>query len=184
MESKVYESRRLVAGQGKYGGILVEADVVLAELLVEALHGTFGRVVVLAQVAEHDVFDARMVNLGQEPCRLGVAQMTERPSNALFQDVGIRTIFQHFNIVIGLDDEVFGPTDLLLHYLVEHTNVGGDGQRMPFVVKMIAHCPTAIVHHRERLYPNTQQLKRLHRLNLVKKQGIQVFRAFAFNKAV
>ena len=47
-KSKINESRRLVAGQRKYGGILVEADVVLAELLVEALHGTFGRVVVLA----------------------------------------------------------------------------------------------------------------------------------------
>lgn len=184
MASKIDESCRLVAGQRKYGGILVEADVVLTELLVEALHVAAGGVVVLAQMTQHDVLDARVVNLRQEPRRFSVAQMAERPSNALFQDIGIRAVLQHLNVIIGLDDQVFGPTDLLLHHLVEHPYIGGDGQRMTFILKMITHRPATIVHHGKRLNPDTQQLKRLHRLNLVEERGIHVFRAFPFNEAL
>ena len=83
VESKVDETRAFVAWQRKDGGIHIHVDMLLAELLVEALHGSIGRVVVFAQVAQHDVLDTWMIHLGQKARRLDVAQMAKRARNPL-----------------------------------------------------------------------------------------------------
>ena len=75
---QIHKTRALVAWQGEDGSVHVGVDMLLVELLIETLHGALWRVVVFAEVAEHNVFDARMVNLCDEPRRLGIAQVAER----------------------------------------------------------------------------------------------------------
>lgn len=72
-----------MARQGENRGVHVGMHMLHAELLIETPHGTFGRVVVFAEVAQHDALDARMVDLGDETRRFLVAQMPERPRNTL-----------------------------------------------------------------------------------------------------
>ena len=81
---QIYKTRAFVARQGENRGVHVGLYMPLAELLVEALHGALRCVVVLAEVAQHDVLDPGMVHLGKESGRLDVAQMSERPGDPLF----------------------------------------------------------------------------------------------------
>ena len=76
-ESQIHKTRTLVARQGENGGMRIGADMVVAELLVKALHDAIRRVVVLAEVAEHDVFQAGMIYLGYETGHFLIAQMSE-----------------------------------------------------------------------------------------------------------
>ncbi len=64
---QIHETSAFVARQGEDGSVDIWADVFLAELLIEALHGAFGRIVVLAEMTEHNMLDARMVDFRQEP---------------------------------------------------------------------------------------------------------------------
>ena len=92
---EIDETRPLVAGQRKDGGVHIGMDMLHAEVLIDALHGLFGRVVVFAEVAKHDVFDAGMVDLGHKTRRLVVAQMSERTRDTLLEDKGIVAFLQH-----------------------------------------------------------------------------------------
>ena len=74
---QIHKTRALVARQGEDGGVHVGMDMFLVELLIQALHGAFWRVVVLAEMAQHDVFHARMIDVGYKPRRFLVAQMTK-----------------------------------------------------------------------------------------------------------
>lgn len=116
-----------MAWQGEDGGVRIGVNVFQAELLIETAHGTIRRVVVLAKMAKHDALDARMVDVGNKSRRLLVAQMSERPGDTLFKDIGVRAVFQHFHVVVRLDDNIVSPSDLLLHHLVQHPNIGGNG---------------------------------------------------------
>ena len=80
---QIHKSGAFVARQGEYRGVHVGMDVFSAELLVEALQGALGAVVVLAQMAQHDVFHLGEIDFGHELRRLVVAQMTERSGDAL-----------------------------------------------------------------------------------------------------
>lgn len=53
---QIHKARALVARQREDGGIHIRMDMLLAELLIQALHGSFRCVIVLTEVAEHDVF--------------------------------------------------------------------------------------------------------------------------------
>ena len=70
---QIHKTRALVAWQGENRGVRVGMDVLFSELLIKALHGTFGRVVVLAEVAKHDVFHAGMIDFGHKPRRFLIA---------------------------------------------------------------------------------------------------------------
>ena len=58
--------------------VYIECDTLHTKVFIETLHGHFRRIVVFAEMAQHNVFDAWMVNLCNEPRRLGIAQMAER----------------------------------------------------------------------------------------------------------
>ena len=178
---QIYESCTLVAWQGEDGGVHIRMHMLLAELLIQALHGAIRRVIVLAEVAEHNVFHARVVHIGHKPRRLFIAQMTERPRDALLQYIRIRAFFQHLRIIVGLDDEIVGPADLLLHHLVEHPDVGGNGQGMSFIIKMIAYRTTPVVHHRESLHSDATHLERLQGIDFVEKPRIDILCSLAFD---
>lgn len=181
---QIHKTCAFVAWQGEDRGVHIGTDMLFVELLIQALQGTLRGVVVLAEVAQHDVFHARMIDLRHKTRRLLIAQMAERTRDALLQDVGIRAFLQHFHIVIGLNDEVVGPANLLLHHLVEHPYIGGNGQGMSFIIKMISHSPSPIMHHRESLNRDTTQLERLHGLDFVEETGVDILRGFAFNKTL
>lgn len=181
---QIHEARAFVARQRKDGSVYIRVDVFLAELLIKALHGALRGVVVLAKVTEHDVLDAWMVNISQKASRLHIAQMSEGTGDTLFQNIGIRAFFQHFHIVVRLDDEVVRLADLLLHHLIQHADVCGNGQSAAFVCKMIAHRPTAIVHHRESLDGNAEQLERLHGFDFMEQSGVEMFCGLAFNESL
>ena len=181
---QIHETCAFVARQGEDGGVHIRMDVFLAELLIEALHGALGRIVVLAKMTEHNIFDARMVYFGQEASRLHIAQMSERTGDTLFQNIGIGAFFQHFHIVIGFNDEVVRLADLLLHHLIQHTDICGDSQSTAFILKMIAHRSTAIVHHRESLDDNIEQLKRLHGFDFVEQRSVELFGSLALNESL
>ena len=149
---QIHKSGAFVAWQGEDGGVHVGMDMPPAKLLVEALQGAFRAVVVLTQMAQHDVFHAGMIDFGHKLGRLVIAQMAKRSGDALFQDIRIRAFLQHLHVVVRLEDEVVGTTDLFLHHLVEHPDVGGDGQGTALIIKMIAYRPSPIVHHGEGLY--------------------------------
>ena len=83
VDLEVDEARAFVARQGKHRGGRGEMDAFLAELLVEALQSPLGRVVVLAEVAQHDVLNLWTVHLCEEARRLDVAQVTKRSRNPL-----------------------------------------------------------------------------------------------------
>lgn len=125
--SEVHEAGAFVAWQGKDRCVCVDADVFLAKMLIEALYGTLRRVVVFAQVAEHDVLDSGMIYFRDEPCRFFVAQVSKRPRNALFQDKGIAAFLEHLLVVVRLNDDIRRLFDLLLHHFVEHSDIGGNG---------------------------------------------------------
>ena len=82
-----------MARQGENGGVHIGMNMLLLEMLVEALHGYFGRIVVLTQMAKHDIFYPRMIDFRQKPRRLGIAQMPDRTGYALFQNVWIVPFF-------------------------------------------------------------------------------------------
>ena len=181
---EIDETRPLVAGQRKDGGVHIGMDMLHAEVLIDALHGLFGRVVVLAKMTKHDVLDAGMVDLGHKTRRLVVAQMSEGTRDTLLEDKGIVAFLQHLLVVVGLNDDVIRPFDLLLHHLIKHPYIGSDGQRMSFKIKMIAHRTTTIVHHGEWLNGDATDLERLHRLDLVKQSRVDLFRHPAFKEAL
>ena len=181
---QIHKSRAFVARQRENRGVCVEPDALFLELLIEALHGALRRVVVLAEVAKHDVFHARMVDFGHETRRFFIAQMPEWTRDALFQDVRIRAFFQHFHIVVRLNDKVVGTANLLLHHLVKHSNISGDGQCTAFVIKMIAYSTSAIVHDGERLNGDAANLERLQRLYFAEQLRIDFLRRLALRNAL
>ena len=66
VESKVDKTCVFAARQRENGGVHIGMDVFHSELLIQALHGAFRGVVVLAKVAKHDVLHARMIDFGNE----------------------------------------------------------------------------------------------------------------------
>lgn len=74
---QIHKARAFVAWQREDGCVHVRMHMLLVELLIEALHGPFWGVVVLAEMAQHDVFHARMIDVGYKPRRFLVAQMTK-----------------------------------------------------------------------------------------------------------
>ena len=178
MESKIDETRALVARQGENGCVHIGVDMLFAELLVEALHGALRRIVVFAQVAQHDILNHRVIHLGQKTRRFHVAQMPERPCYSLFKQIGIRAFFKHLHVVVRLDDDIVGTSDLFLHHIVEHPDVGGNSQCMPLEIKMIAHCSSPIVHHGERFDLDAANLEWHSRLHLVEKNRIHLILGF------
>lgn len=179
VELQVDKTCVFVARQRENRRVDIEADVLHTEVLIHALQGAFGSVVVLAEMAKHDVFYIRMIDFSDETRCLSIAQMSKRSRDALLEDVRIGAVFQHILVVVRLDDDVFRSFDLFLHHIVEHPNVGCDGQRMAFKIKVIPHSATAIVQHRKRFYSDSTNLERLHGLNFVKQPGINQFCGFA-----
>lgn len=173
-----------MAWQRENRGVHIGSDMLFAELLIEALHGLLRCVVVLAEVTQHDIFHARMIYFGHKPRRFLVAQMAKGTRYALLQNIRIGAFLQHLHIVVRFDDEVVGLADLLLHHLVEHPDISGDSQSMSLKIKMIAHCSSPIVHHGERLNRDAANLKRLHRLNLMKQPYVNSFRGIALSQAL
>ena len=86
---QIHKTCALVARQGEDGGVHIGTDMLFVELLIQALHGSLRGVVVLAEVAQHDVFHARMIDLSHKSRRLLIAQMAKRPCDALLQNVRI-----------------------------------------------------------------------------------------------
>ena len=78
VDSKVDKPCTLVARQSKNGGGGRKPYMFLVELLVEALQGSVRGIIVLAEVAKHDVLDLRMIHLCKEASRLDIAQMPKR----------------------------------------------------------------------------------------------------------
>lgn len=182
--SEIDEAGPLVARQGEDRGVHVGMDVFHAEMLIEALHGLFRRIVVLAEMTEHDVLDAGMVGLGDKAGRLVVAQMAKGTRDPLLEHEGIAAFHQHLLVVVGLDDDVFCPFDLFFDHLVEHPNIGSDGQRVPFITKMEPHGAPTVVHDGERLDGDATNLERLHRLHLVEKDRIHTLGHLTFQDAL
>ena len=79
VDSKVDKPCTLVARQSKNGGGGRKPYMFLVELLVEALQGSVRGIVVLAEVAKHDVLNLWMVHLSKETRGLNIAQMAKRP---------------------------------------------------------------------------------------------------------
>ena len=48
---QIHKTRAFVARQGEDGGVHIGVDMLLVELLIQALHGALRRVVVLAEMA-------------------------------------------------------------------------------------------------------------------------------------
>lgn len=180
--SQVHKTRAFVPWQGENRGVHIGMDALLSELLVKALHGSLWRVVVFAEVTQHNMLYFRTIHLHNETSRLLVAEVSERPCNALFQRKWITAFFEHFGVVVRLNDDVLSPPNLFLHHLVKHTDVGGNRQRMSFIIKMITHRPPSIVHDRESLNRDAEQRKGLHWLNFMEKRWIGVFGGPAFQK--
>lgn len=59
-------------------GVYIERDVFHAEMPVEALQSHFRRIVVLAEMTQHNVLNARMIDFGDESCRLCITEMPKR----------------------------------------------------------------------------------------------------------
>ena len=125
----------------------------------------------------------RTINLRYKPCRLLVAQMAERSCNALLQREGIAAFFEHFGVVVRLDDDVVGSTDVVFHHIVEHTDVGGYGKRMALEVKAISQCSSPIVHDGESLYRDAEQPEGLHGLDFMEKSVVGAFGCLALGEA-
>ena len=64
---QVHKARAFVAWQRENRGVHIGSDMLFAELLIEALHGLLRRVVVLAEMTQHDVLHARMIYFGHKP---------------------------------------------------------------------------------------------------------------------
>lgn len=65
---QIHKTRALVAWQGEDGGVHVGVDMLLVELLIQALHSALRRVVVLAEMAQHNVLHTRMIDIRHKPC--------------------------------------------------------------------------------------------------------------------
>ena len=177
---KIDKTRGFVPGQWEYGCAWVEVNMLCFQLLVKTLQSQLWRVVVLAQVTQHDVFNERMVDLCDKPGRFHIAKMSERPRDALLQNKGVRALLQHFHVIVRLDDDILRLTDLVLHHLVQHPDICGNRQRMTLIFKIITHGATPVMHHGKRLDVDATDLEILHRFYLMKQRRIHELRGASF----
>ena len=80
--SEIDKTGLLVAWKWEYGSV-DGRNMFDPELLVKASQGQFGRVVVFAKVAKHDVLQFRPIVICHKTSRFRIRKMSERPFDAL-----------------------------------------------------------------------------------------------------
>ena len=127
VESQADDSRAFMPWKRENRSIYIEGDALHAELFVETLHSYIRRVVVFAEVTQHNVLYFSTIDFCDEPCRLFVTQVSEGAGDTLFQHKGIATFLEHFGVVVRLDDDVVGTSDKAFDHVVEHSDIGCNG---------------------------------------------------------
>lgn len=130
----------------------LDRDAFLRQRIVHRVECQFGRVVLLTEVAEEYVRERRRPVVGEESGGVVVAQMAGVTAHALFQRVGITSVFQHHVVVVGFDDQIVGFGDVVGHLFADETEVGGNDERFAFVGEGVAHAVGGVVADGERLY--------------------------------
>lgn len=130
----------------------LDRDAFLRQRIVHRVECQFGRVVLLTEVAEKYVRERRRPVVGEESGGVVVAQMAGVTAHALFQRVGIASVFQHHVVVVGFDDQIVGLGDVVGHLFADETEVGGNDERFAFVGEGVAHAVGGVVADGERLY--------------------------------
>lgn len=121
-------------------------DTNRCESRFDGFESLLGRVVVVRKVTEENVAQHRGVNLGNEIGGHAVVQVTIVGNDASFEILGITTFAQHFEIIVGFDDDVCCEAHIVVYTFADATEVGSDSKADIAVADEIADVVRTVVH--------------------------------------
>ena len=144
--------------EGSEGDILSYPNAHILQGFIHSAVCHFGIVVLEREVAEPDIMYIGIIVPRQE-CRAGlVALVSARREDTLFEIRRIRSVEQHALIMVGLDHQMVGRSDKLLHGGVRLAAVGDDDKALTQIVNRIAYAVGRIVRYAEGLDLHALQL--------------------------
>ena len=99
-------------------------DAIAAQHALYRLSCQFGMVVLFAEMAEPHILQLLRHILGNGHTTVAIVQMTRTREDAVFEELRIRTALHHFDVVVGLNDQMTRLTDILLHLVGNTTRIG------------------------------------------------------------
>lgn len=100
-------------------------------------------------MAQEDVFQGRVDNLGEESGRVEIVHVAAFGLNTRLKIFGISAVDEHGEVVIGLDDEIIGLGHIMTCAVGDSTEVGSEYEIAVVVIDGEAHIVGAVVRHVE-----------------------------------
>ena len=137
------------AGDGALEGfeedILSGDDLYLLKVGSDGVEGDLGVVVLEREVAQPHVAQLGVpVPLQQFAAHI-VRLVSAGAEDTLLEVSGIRAVEQHVLVVVGLDDEVVGRTDIRFHLGVDGSAVGHEHKTLPEVIDAVTEAVGRVV---------------------------------------
>lgn len=104
------------------------------------------RVVVVRKVTEENIAQHRGIDFSNEIGSHAVVQVTVVSHDASFEIFGIATFAQHFEVIVGFDDDVCGEAHIVVDTFADATEVGSDCKADIAVTDEIADVVGSVVH--------------------------------------
>lgn len=104
------------------------------------------RVVVVRKVTEENVAQHRGIDFSNEIGGHAVVQVTVVSHDACFEIFWIATFAQHFEVIVGFDDDVSGEAHIVVDTFADATEVGSDSEADIAVADEIADVVGSVVH--------------------------------------
>ena len=117
-------------------------------------------VVLFAEVAEPHILQLLRHILGNGHTTVAIVQMTRTREDAVFEELRIRTALHHFDVVVGLNDQMTRLTDILLHLVGNTTRIGHQTEVRTLSLNEVAHIVETIVRYGKRRHREVAQLQR------------------------
>ena len=130
--------------------ILAGDDAILTQNGLNCFACQFRMVVLLAEMTEPHVLQPFAHVLGYGLGAVGVAEVAVLTQDAAFEIGGVRSVLQHLDVVVGLDDQVVGLRDEGLHLVGNGSSIGDDAEVHAVGLNHIANVLAGIVRHGER----------------------------------
>ena len=118
--------------------ILPGNNLYLLEVRADGVVRQFGFVVLEREVAEPHVTQIGVPVTFQQFAAGVVALVPAGREDPLLEVSGVRTVEKHMLVVVRLDDEVVGGTDIRLHFVVVGPAVGDQHEPLTEVVDAVA----------------------------------------------
>ena len=140
--------------------VLSGNDTLASENLLHGLSRQFGMIILLAEMAEPYVAEARSGEIGKRMGTLIITEMTVRTQDSLLQILRIFSRLKHLHAIVRFQHQIVRLADELLNLLRDMSHIRNQTECDALVLHEIAHIIRTVVRHPKRSNPELAHLER------------------------